>query len=332
MQVDTYFRANPFREMRLGVANIAVLIPCYNEEMTIGDVVHSYKALLPSSAVYVYDNNSTDDSVRVAEAAGAIVIPEYHQGKGFVVRSMFRTVDADAYLMVDGDDTYNPEDTVALLEDVLTGRADMVVGDRLSAGYFQENSRLGHGAGNRLVKWLINAIFSSNISDVMTGARAFSRPFVKTYPSLEGGFQIETEMTIHALDKNFLITQKPVRYSDRRSGSFSKLNTYRDGLRVLKTIAALFKDFRPLLFFGIATLALSMASVVAFAIPLAEFLETGLVTKFPTLIVAMALAVSALLSISCGVILDSIRKQTRTFFEIELTRVTQESGCRNYGN
>ncbi|MDR1775940.1 MAG: glycosyltransferase family 2 protein [Actinomycetes bacterium] len=304
----------------------AVLIPCYNEATTIQSVVRSYRELLPdpnTATIYVYDNNSTDDTADLARAAGAVVVSEYRQGKGYVVRSMFRDIEADVYLMVDGDDTYEASDVVALAADVIDGRADMVVGDRLSSTYFQENKRAFHGAGNRLVRWLINKIFRNEIRDVMTGARAFSRRFVKTYPSLIGGFEIETEMTIHALDKDFLITQRNVTYRDRPAGSTSKLDTIPDGLRVLKTIFALFKDFRPLAFFGLASLILLAIAFALFLVPFIEYLETGFVSRFPTLIVSVAIAVMSLLSGACGIIVDSIRKQTRTFFEIELTRVAQ---------
>lgn len=310
------------------MTRIAVLVPCYNEEETVGEVVRSYRELLPDATVYVYDNNSKDRTAEVAREAGATVVSEYRQGKGFVVRSMFRDIEADVYLMTDGDTTYDPGGVVALAQDVIDGRADMVVGDRLSSTYFEENKRLLHGFGNRLVRWLINKIFDNDIRDIMTGARAFSRRFVKTYPGLTGGFEIETEMTIHALDKDFLITQQNVTYSDRPAGSVSKLNTVRDGLKVLKTVAALAKDFRPLLFFGSVSSVLLAGAIVLFAIPLDEYLVTGLVSKFPTLIVAVSLGVLAGLSGVCGVVLDSIRKQTRTFFEIELTRVASESSLK----
>jgi len=302
----------------------AVLIPCYNEEVTIASTVQAFRELDPSAVVYVYDNNSSDRTAELATQAGAIVVPEYRQGKGFVVRSMFRDVEADVYLMVDGDNTYDAGDVLAMAEDVATGRADMVVGDRLSSTYFEENKRPLHGAGNRLVRWLINRIFDADIRDVMTGARAFSHRFVKTYPGLVGGFEIETEMTIHALDKDFRITQRDVRYSDRTEGSVSKLNTVSDGTRVLKTVLALFKDFRPLMFFGLGALVLLVAGSALFLIPLTEYLETGLVSKFPTLIVSVGFGVASLMAVVCGGILDSIRKQTRTFFEIELTRVVSE--------
>lgn len=305
----------------------ALIVPCYNEEATIADVVHSYLALDPSVAVYVYDNNSADRTAELARAAGAHVVSEHRQGKGFAVRSAFRDIEADVYLLVDGDATYDAADVLALRDDVLSGRADMVVGDRLGSGYFEENKRPLHNAGNRVVRWLINQIFGAAITDVMTGARAFSRRFVKSYPGLVGGFEIETEMTIHALDKDFPIAQRPVRYTDRREGSHSKLSTYSDGGRVLWTIVALFKDFRPLQFFGIATVFLSVASVGLMIAPVVGYLETGLVEKFPSLIVAVGLGVAAMLSMTAGVILDSIRKQTRTFFEIELTRVAGERPC-----
>lgn len=305
----------------------ALIVPCYNEESTIGEVVRSYLTLDPSLTVFVYDNNSTDATAELAAAAGAIVVPEYRQGKGFVARSAFRDIEADVYLMVDGDATYDPAAVLALADDVRACRADMVIGDRLGSGYFEENRRPLHNGGNRTVRWLINRMFSANISDVMTGARAFSRRFVKTYPGLVRGFEIETEMTIHALDKDFLITQRPVRYTDRRHGSHSKLSTFSDGGKVLWTIVALFKDFRPLQFFGIATAFMAGASLLMMAGPVIGYFETGLVEKFPSLIVAVGLGVAAMLSMTAGVILDSIRKQTRTFFEIELTRVSGERSC-----
>jgi hypothetical protein len=227
--------------------------------------------------------------------------------------------------MADGDNTYDAADVVALSHDVISGRADMVVGDRLSGSYFEENKRPLHGFGNRLVRWLINKIFKSDILDVMTGARAFSKRFVKSYPSLVGGFEIETEMTIHALDKDFLVAQHPVTYKDRPVGSQSKLSTIPDGLRVLKTIFALFKDFRPLLFFGTASLFLLMIGVILFIRPLAEYLTTGLVTYMPTLVVSIGFMIMALLSGVCGVIVDSIRKQTRTFYELELNRMSSKN-------
>ena len=303
--------------------SVAVLLPCYNEAQTIGQTIAAYQKVLsglPHAKIYVYDNNSSDDTAAIAAAAGAVVHREYRQGKGFVIRSMFRDIDADVYLMADGDNTYCADDVVALAADVIEGRADMVVGDRLSGSYFEENKRPLHGMGNRLVKWLINRIFKSDIVDVMTGARAFSRRFVKTYPSLVGGFEIETEMTIHALDKDFLVTHHPVAYKDRPQGSHSKLDTIPDGLRVLKTIFALFKDFRPLLFFGLASAFLFLVGFLLFLRPLLEYIATGYVSYIPTLITSIGFVIAALLSGVCGVIVDSIRKQTRTFYELELYR------------
>jgi len=307
----------------------AVLIPCHNEETTIAKVVGDFRRLLPEAVVYVYDNNSTDGSALLAQDAGAIVVREYRQGKGFVVRSMFRDIDADVYLMVDGDDTYRPEDVVLLAKPVAEGRADMVIGDRLSSTYFQENTRALHGAGNRLVRWLINTIFEAQVADIMTGARAFSRMFVQTFPVMSEGFEIETEMTVHALDKDFLLLELPVEYRDRGDGSFSKLRTIPDGFRVLKTILALFKDFRPLLFSGIVAAVLLTGAALLFIAPLAEYIETGFVKKVPSLIVAMAMGISSLLALSTGAVLDSVRKQSRTMHELELHRWTQDQrSCR----
>jgi len=297
---------------------LVVLIPCYNEETTIKKVVIDYRSLLPNAAVFVFDNNSTDRSVELATEAGAIVIPEYRQGKGFVVRSMFRKIDADVYLMVDGDDTYDAADIVALAGPVMEGLADMVVGDRLSSTYFQENRRAFHGMGNKLVRWLINTIFCTQINDIMTGGRAFSSIFVQTFPVMSGGFEIETEMTVHALDKDFLVKEMPVGYRDRREGSFSKLKTVPDGMRVIKTVLALFKDFRPLLFSGITAGLFLAGALVLFITPLNEYITTGFVRKVPSLIVSMALGMSSLLAVFVGAILDSLRKQSRMLYELEL--------------
>ena len=245
---------------------IAVLIPCYNEAKTIEKVVKDYKAVLPNASIYVYDNNSSDDTDKIAKKAGAIVKYEYRQGKGNVIRSMFKDIDADCYLMIDGDDTYPKENAVEMCNYILEGKADMVIGDRLSSTYFTENKRPFHNFGNKLVRWLINTLFKSNVKDIMTGYRAFSYEFVKTFPVLSKGFEIETEMTIHALDKNFLLKEIPVGYRDRPTGSVSKLNTYRDGFRVLKTIARLFKEYKPMFFFGIISSIFFIISLI-FGIP-----------------------------------------------------------------
>lgn len=306
----------------------AVLIPCHNEESTIAKVVADYRRLVPAADIYVYDNNSTDRSAELAASAGAIVVREFRQGKGFVVRSMFRDIDADLYLMVDGDDTYEPADIVALGGPIIERRADMVVGDRLSSTYFRENRRAMHGAGNRLIRWLVNTIFSANVADIMTGGRAFSRFFVQTYPVMSGGFEVETEMTVHALDKRFLVAELPVRYRDRGEGSVSKLRTMPDGARVLKTVAALFKDFRPLMFSSLVAGVLLIGALGFFWTPFEEYVLTGFVRKVPSLIVAMALGTSSLLTLFAGVILDALRKQSRMFYELELHRWVRENGQR----
>ncbi|PKQ19234.1 MAG: glycosyl transferase [Actinobacteria bacterium HGW-Actinobacteria-6] len=305
-----------------------VLIPCYNEAPTISSVVKSFKALAPDIDVYVYDNNSTDETANLALEAGAIVVPEYRQGKGFVVRSMFRDIDADCYVMVDGDDTYRADEALALCEFVAQGRADMVIGDRLSSTYFEQNKRPLHGIGNRLVRFLVNRIFRSNVRDIMTGCRCFSRTFVKSFPVLSGGFQIESEMTVHALDHHFLLHEVPIDYRDRPEGSFSKLSTISDGFLVLKTIFTLFRDYRPMVFFGLISSVLFIVSMVMFAIPLSEYVETGLVAKIPTLVVAVALGTGAMLALVCGVILESMRIHARQSYELTLTMLAEQDRTR----
>lgn len=297
----------------------AVLIPCYNEEATVAKVVSDYRRVFPDATVYVYDNNSKDETATIARDAGAVVVPEYRQGKGFVVRSMFRDIEADCYILVDGDDTYPAEDVVPMVALVEEGRADMVVGDRLSSTYFEENKRRMHGFGNRLVRFLVNRMFHSTIHDVMTGCRCFSRTFVKSFPVTSGGFEIETEMTVHALDKNFLVREIPITYRDRPEGSVSKLDTYGDGFRVLRTILLLFRDYRPMSFFGLGAAALFLMALIAFLPPLDEYLRTGYVRRVPTLVVSIALGISALLSVTSGAVLDAIRTHSQRFYELELT-------------
>lgn len=304
-------------------SKIAVLIPCYNEGKTIEKVVKDYKKALPEADIYVYDNNSTDDTAKIAENAGAIVKHEYRQGKGNVIRSMFRRIDADCYIMVDGDDTYPAENAREMCNLVLDRKADMVVGDRLSSTYFTENKRPFHNFGNRIVRFLINKLFKNNIKDIMTGYRAFSKEFVKTYPVLSKGFEIETEMTIHAVDKNFLIKEVPVAYRDRPVGSVSKLNTYRDGFKVLKMIATLFKEYKPFFFFNIISIVLALISLLFIVPVFQEYFETGLVLRFPTLIVGGFIMLSALLSFICGVILDVIVKKHKQLYEIILNFVPE---------
>lgn len=297
----------------------AVLIPCYNEAKTIGRVVADFKEKMPHADIYVYDNNSTDNTAELAEQAGAIVRYEHKQGKGNVVRTMFREVDADCYVMVDGDDIYPADFGPRLEQLVLSGKADMAVGDRLSSTYFTENKRPFHNFGNVLVRRMINFLFRAKLNDIMTGARAFSKDFVKSFPVISKGFEIETEMTIFALDNNFAIKEVPIAYQDRPQGSESKLNTYSDGLKVLKTIVNLFKDTKPLAFFSILSLILLLISFGFFLPILIQFVQTGIVDKFPTLIVISALTVIALLNFFCGVILSVLKKQHRQNFERQLT-------------
>ena len=297
---------------------IAVLIPCYNEELTIRAVVEDFKNVIPEADIYVYDNNSNDDTAKIAKEAGVIVVPEYRQGKGHVVRSMFRDIEADCYIMVDGDDTYPAKDAYNVAKLVLENKADMAIGDRLSSTYFTENKRPFHNTGNRLVRMLINKIFKNNVKDIMTGCRAFNRKFVKSFPVLSNGFEIETEMSIHALDKRFLIAEIPIAYRDRPEGSESKLNTFQDGYRVLKTILKLYKDYKPLSFFGLIALLLFLLGSVMMIPVLSGYFKTGLVVKFPTLIVAIGLLTSSLVSLACGLMLDTVKKHSDQFYELAL--------------
>ena len=302
---------------------IAVLIPCYNESKTIKKVVEDYKKVLPEADIYVYDNNSSDHTDEIAREAGAIVRYEYRQGKGNVIRSMFKDIDADCYLMIDGDDTYPAENAREMCDLVLNKKVDMVIGDRLSSTYFTENKRPFHNFGNRLVRGLINFLFESNVRDIMTGYRAFSYEFVKTFPVLSKGFEIETEMTIHALDKNFLLEEVKVGYRDRPAGSVSKLNTYRDGFRVLKTIGRLFKEYKPTIFFSLLSLLFLIISV-GFGIPVfAEYFKTGLVPRYPTLIFSGFMLMIALVLFACGVVLEVVVKKHRQLFELMLINVNR---------
>lgn len=297
---------------------IAVLIPCYNESQTIAKVVREISESLPEAVVYVYDNNSTDGTADLAQSAGAVVRHEYRQGKGNVIRRMFREIDARCYLMLDGDDTYPASAARSMADLVLNQGVDMVVGDRLSSTYFQENKRPFHNFGNSLVRASINCLFHSSIKDIMTGYRAFSYQFVKTFPVLSGGFEIETEMSIHAVDKKMYVENVVVDYRDRPEGSESKLNTYSDGARVLLTIARLFRVYCPLRFFGLLALALALVSLALFAPILATYFATGLVPRFPTLIVSGFIMVAALLSFFCGLLLDNMRQKDCRDFEFKL--------------
>lgn len=297
---------------------IAVLIPCYNESKTIAKVVKDYYAVLPDADIYVYDNNSNDGTDEIARNAGAIVRYERRQGKGNVIRTMFREIDADCYLMIDGDDTYPAENAANMVKLVLEDGVDMVIGDRLSSTYFTENKRPFHNTGNVLVRKLVNVIFGGNVTDIMTGYRAFSRAFVKSFPVLSKGFEIETEMTIHALDKNLVMTSIPVGYRDRPVGSVSKLNTFSDGFKVLKTIVRLFKDYKPLPFFSLVSAILMLIALILSVPVLFEYFVTGMVPRFPTLIVAGFFSLSALQTFSCGLILDTQGQKSRQSFEIQM--------------
>ena len=297
---------------------IAVLIPCYNEAITIEKVVKDYKKALPKADIYVYDNNSTDGTDKIAKKAGAIVRYEYRQGKGNVIRTMFREIDADCYLMIDGDDTYPAENAKEMCDLVLSGRADMVIGDRLSSTYFSENKRPFHNFGNKIVRWLINHLFKNKIKDIMTGYRAFSKEFVKGFPVLSKGFEIETEMTIHAVDKNFKLVEIPVEYRDRPKGSVSKLNTYSDGFKVLKMIATLFKEYKPFYFFGIVALLFLIIALILGVPVVIEYFKTGLVPRFPTLIVSCIFVVLSMLFWITGIILEVIVKKHKQLYELYL--------------
>lgn len=305
---------------------VAVLIPCYNEAVTIGKVVDGFKRVLPDADIYVYDNNSEDDTAAIAEDRGAIVRTEPRQGKGNVVRQMFREIDADYYIMVDGDDTYPAEAAPRLLEPLMNDTADMTVGDRLSNGtYGEENDRAFHGFGNNLVRWLIKVIYGYAFDDVMTGYRAFNRIFVKTMPVLSEGFQIETELSIHAVDKRFRITDVPIDYRDRPEGSYSKLSTFGDGAKVLRAIASLFKDHKPMAFFGWLALILIVLGLIAGIPVIAEYFQTGLVPRFPTAILAIALVICGALSFTAGIILDTVAKTGRKQWELFTYQAYEEA-------
>ncbi|EGC01942.1 glycosyltransferase family 2 protein [Ruminococcus albus] len=298
---------------------VAVLIPCYNESKTIEKVVTDFKNSLKDCVVYVYDNNSTDDTAAIAEKAGAVVRHEYQQGKGNVVRRMFQEIEAECYIIVDGDDTYPAEYAAEMVDKVLNRQTDMVVGDRLSSTYFQENKRPFHNFGNSLVRFCINKIFKCDIKDIMTGYRAFSYRFIKTFPVLSRGFEIETEMTIHAISMNMSVENVIIEYRDRPEGSESKLNTFSDGMRVLKTILNLFRNYRPLQFFSLVAAILLIIDLVVFISQVwLPFRETHVVEKFPTLIVCGFVGLSALLSFFSGMILDSLWQKERREFEFRL--------------
>ena len=297
---------------------IAVLVPCYNEGKTIEKVVTDFKRVLPKAVIYVYDNNSTDGTAEIAAKAGAVVRHEYYQGKGNVIRRMFQEVDAECYLMVDGDDTYPAESAREMADKVLERNVDMVVGDRLSSTYFEENKRPFHNFGNSIVRWGINTFFKNDIKDIMTGYRAFSYRFVKTFPVLSKGFEIETEMSIHAIDKNMFVENVVIDYRDRPEGSVSKLNTYSDGIKVIGTIVRLFQTYRPLAFFGTVA-AILMVLAIGFFIPVwITYADTGMVPNFPTLIVCGFVALASIQSFFAGLILQTMYRKNRQDFEMQL--------------
>lgn len=300
--------------------SVAVLLPCFNEEVTIGKVVRDFKAALPGAAVYVYDNNSTDRTAEIAAAEGAIVRREPRQGKGNVIRAMFEDIDADVYVMADGDDTYPADAAPAMVAKVLDGY-DMVIGDRLSSTYFQENKRPFHNFGNRLVRGSINGLFNAHVTDIMTGYRAFSFTFVKTYPVLSRGFEVETEMTIHSLNNNLRLYEMPIQYRDRPAGSVSKLDTVGDGIKVMSTIFRMIREYKPLPFFGGLGLIIGIVGIVLCGTVTFEFAKTGVVTHFPTLIGAVMLVIAGLLLIIAGIILDVMAKNDRKTFVIDTNKI-----------
>jgi glycosyltransferase involved in cell wall biosynthesis len=304
---------------------IAILVPCYNEEVTIGKVIEDFKRELPDAKVYVYDNNSKDKTYEVALQHGAIVRKELRQGKGNVVRSMFLEIDADYYVMVDGDDTYPAEFVHKLLEPLMNGEADMVIGDRLSNGtYESENKRPFHNFGNNLVKGLINKLYKSNINDIMTGYRAFNKFFVKSFPVMSPGFEIETELSIHSLDKRFKIKEIPIDYRDRPEGSESKLNTFSDGIKVLKTIFTLFKDYKPFTFFTTWSILFLVLGLLVGIPVIVEYINIRYVSKVPSAVLAVGFMILAVLSFTCGLILDTVVSNNRKQYEMELHRVYKE--------
>ncbi|MBL3899469.1 glycosyltransferase [Bifidobacterium longum subsp. suis] len=301
-------------------ASIAILLPCYNEEVTIGKVVRDFKTSLPHADIYVYDNNSTDRTAEIAAAEGAIVRKEPRQGKGNVIRSMFEDIDADVYVMADGDDTYPADAAPDMIAKVLEGY-DMVIGDRLSSTYFQENKRPFHNFGNRLVRGSINGLFGAHVTDIMTGYRAFNFTFVKTYPVLSRGFEVETEMTIHSLNNNLRLYEMPIQYRDRPEGSVSKLDTVGDGIKVMSTIFRMIREYKPLPFFGGLGLIIGIVGIVLCGTVTFEFAKTGVVTHFPTLIGAVMLVIAGLLLIIAGIILDVMAKNDRKTFVIDTNKI-----------
>lgn len=308
----------------------AVLIPCYNEEVTIEKVIKDFKKELPEAEIYVYDNNSKDKTAQIAKDNGAIVKHEYRQGKGNVVRSMFRDIDADIYIIVDGDDTYPATEVHKLIEPIQNGEADMVIGDRLTNGTYQkENKRHFHEFGNNLVKKAINVAFKTDLRDIMTGYRVFNKMFVKTMPVMSPKFEIETEMSLHALDKKFIIKEIPIVYRDRPEGSESKLNTVSDGMKVIKTIIKMFKDFKPRQFFWMIAVIFVILGLIVGIPVIVEYFKTGYITKIPSAVLATGIMIFSIIIAQCGVILDTVVKQYREKYELELSRYVQIENLKN---
>lgn len=312
------------------MSKIAVLIPCYNEELTIEKVVKDFKRELPDADIYVYDNNSKDKTAEIARNAGAIVKHEYKQGKGNVVRSMFQDIEADIYVMVDGDDTYPAEFVHELIKPVENGEVDMTIGDRLSNGTYQEeNKRKFHEFGNNLVRKTINILFDTQLKDIMTGYRVFNKTFVKNMPVMSPKFEIETEMTLYALDKKYIIKEIPIIYRDRPEGSVSKLNTVSDGMKVIKTIINMFKDYKPLQFFGIIAIILFLVGILVGIPVIAEFIRTNYITKVPSAILATGLVMISVIIGQCGIILHTVVKQHKENYELNLLRYKQMENIQN---
>ena len=310
---------------------IAVLIPCYNEELTIEKVVKDFKTELPEADIYVYNNNSKDKTAELAKNAGAIVRNEYRQGKGNVVRTMFREINADIYVMVDGDDTYPADEVHKLIEPIKNHEADMVIGDRLSNGTYQEeNKRHFHEFGNNIVRDSINRLFKSNLKDIMTGYRVFNKFFVKNMPVMSPNFEIETEMSLHALDKKFLIKEIPITYRDRPAGSSSKLNTISDGIKVLKTIVKMLKDYKPRKFYWVIAIIIAIIGLIIGIPVIVEFVKTRYITKVPSAILASAVMTLAVIIAQCGVVLDTVVKQNRERYEIDLIRYQELEEKNNW--
>jgi len=320
-----------FRDKGVFKLRIAVLLPCYNEEQTIGAVIEDFRKELPDADIYVYDNNSKDRTSEVAREHGAIVKKEFRQGKGHVVRSMFRDIDADYYVMADGDRTYPARFVHQLLEPLKNQEANIVIGDRLSNGtYVEENKRKFHNLGNNMVRGLINFLYKSDLKDIMTGYRAFDRLFVKSMPVMSPGFEIETEMTIHTLDKRFMIKEIPIEYKDRPEGSESKLNTLSDGYKVLNKIFTLFKEYKPMLFFSFWSILFLVFGLIAGVPVIIEFWETGFIDKIPSAILAVGLVILSVLSFACGLILDTVAANFKKQFEWELNKIKQDMKEQDY--